>query len=335
LSCTRLNAPIVLAHGLFGFRSIGVGRLTLVSYFHKIPEFLRAGGNRVVVTRVPPIAGVKQRAEALALEIEAALPGQSFHLIGHSMGGLDARQLLADPRWGPRFLSLTTIGTPHHGSALADAARTRFGPVYRLLNAGRINHRGFLDLTRRAARAVNRMGPRSFDAPCFCVAGNPAPEDVCWPLKPFYTLLGELEGPNDGLVSVESALGFGTPLDPWPIDHLRQINGMPEAPGSASRRAVIRMYATILENLAGLGFAAPDAGPLPTPADRLASSTGHVRRLRHFLPLGWGRRRVEQNGHGHVAEHVRGGPAAVEEPVDGQEHGDLVGGQADGREDQG
>ena len=61
----RLNAPIVLAHGLFGFSRIGLGPLTLTTYFRGIPDHLRAAGNRVLVTRVHPIAGVEFRAQRL------------------------------------------------------------------------------------------------------------------------------------------------------------------------------------------------------------------------------------------------------------------------------
>ena len=93
----RLDAPIVLAHGLFGFTRIGVGRVTLTSYFRGIPQALEAAGNRVLVTRVPPIAGVEQRARRLGEQIEQAFGDEPVHLIGHSMGGLDARRLLADP----------------------------------------------------------------------------------------------------------------------------------------------------------------------------------------------------------------------------------------------
>ena len=227
LICPRLDAPIVLAHGLFGFGRIGLGRITLSCYFRGIPNLLRAGGNRVAITRVPPIAGVKRRAKRLGEQIERVFGNQPVHLIGHSMGGLDSRHLLADPVWKGRILSLTTIATPHLGSALADSARLRVGPVYRLLRTMRIDHRGFHDVTRRAARAVNRQFCVPASVPCFSIAGNPADVDVCWPLRPFHQALLSLEGPNDGLVSVESALGFGTPLPEWPIDHLRQMNWMP------------------------------------------------------------------------------------------------------------
>ena len=75
LSCTRLDAPIVLAHGLFGFDRIGVGRLTLAKYFRGLPDYLRAGGNRVLVTQVPPIAGIERRARALGDQISGRSRG--------------------------------------------------------------------------------------------------------------------------------------------------------------------------------------------------------------------------------------------------------------------
>ena len=45
-----------------------------------------------------------------------------FHLIAHSMGGLDSRFLIShlQPEGDNRILSLTTIGSPHHGSPIAD-----------------------------------------------------------------------------------------------------------------------------------------------------------------------------------------------------------------------
>src|SRR5271170_28134 len=143
----RLDAPIVLAHGLFGFTRLGVGPLTIASYFRGIPQSLQSAGNRVLVTRVPPIAGIEDRARRLGEEIVRAFPDEPVHLIGHSMGGLDARRLLADESWQPRILSITTIGTPHLGSSLADFAKLRVGRVYRLLEALNIDPQGCLDVT--------------------------------------------------------------------------------------------------------------------------------------------------------------------------------------------
>src|SRR4051794_20688124 len=48
LTRTTLSAPIVLAHGLFGFERLGLGRFTWACYFRGIPEFLQSLGNRVL-----------------------------------------------------------------------------------------------------------------------------------------------------------------------------------------------------------------------------------------------------------------------------------------------
>jgi triacylglycerol lipase len=249
----RLDAPIVLAHGLFGFKRIGVGRLTVASYFRGIPEALIAAGNRVLVTHVPALAGVDHRAKRLGDQIQRAFPQERVHVIGHSMGGLDARRLLEDPSWQKQVLTLTTIGTPHLGTSVADFAKLRVGRVYRLLSAMGIDPQGCLDITRRRARQLNRRYPAPANVLCFSVAGDPAPDSVCWPLRRTHAALTELEGPNDGLVSVESALEFGTPLPCWPVDHLRQLNWLP-GEDEPSFPSVIDLYAQVIAQLASLGF---------------------------------------------------------------------------------
>ena len=331
----QLEHPIVLAHGLFGFRSIELGRVTLATYFRGIPDILRAAGNRVYVSKVPPISGIKDRARELGHEIDLAFPGQAVHVIGHSMGGLDARHLLSDPHWQGRILSLTTIGSPHHGSALADAAREHVGPVYKALRSLRIDHKGFWDITKRAARAINRETCKITNVPCFSVAGDPAESDVSWALRPLYAILKDLEGPNDGLVSVESAHGFGRPLRDWPIDHFAQTNWITKPLNSANSQRIAALYMGLLENLADNGMPAlriemPEPEPAPPRFRRRIAGSGG------FLRFGFGGRYggVKQDGHGDVAHDVDRRAAAVEEPVHRQEHWDLVGGKLDRREDQ-
>ncbi len=250
----RLAEPIVLAHGLFGFTRIGVGPLTFTSYFRGIPQALAEAGNRVLVTRVPALGGVEERAARLGEQILEAFPGEPVHLIGHSMGGLDARRLLADAPWRKRVLSLTTVGTPHLGSALADFAKLRAGRVFRLMTALGVEPKGCLDVTRRAARRFHRQQPALGDLPCFCVAGSPAAETVGWPLRRTHAALSELEGPNDGLVPVESALAFGTPLPLWPLDHLKQMNWFAPEEHTPALPSPIEFYTRLVSHLASIGF---------------------------------------------------------------------------------
>ncbi len=256
----HLDAPIVLAHGLGGFSRIGVGRMTLTSYFRGIPEALRASGNRVLVTRVPPLAGVEKRARKLGEQIVLAFGDEPVHLIGHSMGGLDSRQLLADPAWQGRVLSLTTIGTPHLGSSLADFAKIRVGRIYNMLAAVGIDPQGCLDVTCAAARRFHERNPLPSGVRCFCVAGDPTAESVGWPLRRLHNVLGRMEGPNDGLVSVASANAFGTPLPAWPADHFQQLNWMAHAEDSPIASNPMELYAQVVAHLASLGF-----GTLPEP----------------------------------------------------------------------
>jgi hypothetical protein len=77
-------------------------------------------------------------------------------------------------------------------------------------------------------------------------------------LRRIHAALEELEGPNDGLVSVESATAFGTPLPAWPLDHLRQLNWL--LPGDLKSNvptpSAIGYYTLFVTHLASLGFGA-------------------------------------------------------------------------------
>ncbi len=256
-------APVVLAHGLFGFERIGLGPITLATYFRGIPEFLRAAGNRVLVTRVHPTAGIERRGKKLGERIRAVFPDEPVHIIGHSMGGLDARQLLTDPDWAGRVLSVTTIATPHLGSILADVAQRRLSPVYRLLTAMGLDHRGFVDVTQKTARAWHEATPEPEGVACFSVAGDPPPDDICWPLRRLHAMLGRWEGPNDGLVSVVSSEAFGTPLPIWPTDHLRQMNWWTDAPRGTLPPRLKALYCGIVENLVPIDVKAVLNGRVP------------------------------------------------------------------------
>ncbi len=243
----RLSAPIVLAHGLFGFTQVGLGRLRIASYFRDIPEIVARSGNRVLTTRVPSIAGIDTCARRLAEQIDRAFPDEPVHLIGHSSGGLDARKLLADPAWRKRVLTLTTIGTPHLGTWMADFAKLRVGRIYNLLDSIGIDPRGCLDVTRQAARRFHRRHPQPRGVRCYSIAGDAGADATSWPMRKPRSALFELEGPNDGLVSVESALAFGQPLDAWSHDHLQQLNWLvPDTSGSSP----LALYHTLLTTLA-------------------------------------------------------------------------------------
>lgn len=114
---TRTRYPIVLAHGLSGFRQL----FGVVDYFFGIPGDLQSGGAQVFVTQVSAVGSAEERGEQLLHQIEfiaASTGAGKVNLIGHSEGGLDARYVLAVR---PDLIaSLTTVATPHLGADLAD-----------------------------------------------------------------------------------------------------------------------------------------------------------------------------------------------------------------------
>src|SRR5262249_31050239 len=133
----KLRSPLVLVHGLFGFDKISLGNWTLVSYFSGIPQFLTAGGNRVLVPRLSPTAGGAERAAQLKAFLDREVPQDPVHLLAHSMGGLDCRYMISRLGMEDRVLTLTTLGTPHRGTPFADWSIRRLArllkPVFCLL----------------------------------------------------------------------------------------------------------------------------------------------------------------------------------------------------------
>ena len=135
----RLSAPVVLVHGLCGFDRLYALRRPVREYFPGIREHLEAAGNRVLVARVSPTAGVARRAADLRRFIVREVPAGPVHVIGHSMGGLDARYMVAKLGMDRRVLSVTTVATPHRGSSFADWGVSRFARLA-LCCAGDIDH---------------------------------------------------------------------------------------------------------------------------------------------------------------------------------------------------
>jgi triacylglycerol lipase len=122
---TQTRHPIVLVHGLLGFDSL----LGVYDYWYGIPSQLRAGGAKVYVASVSAANSSTTRGEQLIRNLDhlRALYGHSkFNLIGHSHGGPTIRYV-ASVR--PDLVaSVTSVGSPHKGSKVADALDTALPP---------------------------------------------------------------------------------------------------------------------------------------------------------------------------------------------------------------
>ena len=127
--------PVVLHHGFNASRSNGWS-------FYGVVDALRGDGTLAFATEVEPFHGVPVRAERLAAQIDDAIfaycaaeakaasgldeercrATSKVNLVAHSMGGLDARWLVSQLGYGDRVATLTTIASPHRGTAVADTA---------------------------------------------------------------------------------------------------------------------------------------------------------------------------------------------------------------------
>lgn len=118
---TQTRHPVVLVHGLLGFDSL----LGILDYFYGIPGELRSGGARVYVANVSSSNFSEVRGEQLIRyldQLRATYGHSKFNLIGHSHGGPTIRYV-ASVR--PDLVaSITSVGAPHTGSAVANALTT-------------------------------------------------------------------------------------------------------------------------------------------------------------------------------------------------------------------
>ena len=254
LSIPRLQAPIVLVHGLLGFDRLRVGSWVVADYFQGIPEALRAAGNRVLLASLSPTRGIADRAGQLKAMLDHESPEEPVHLIAHSMGGLDSRYLISRLGMSRRVLTLTTLGTPHRGTAFADwglARLTRLlSPLFDFAN---VSYQAFIDLTVAHCAEFNRLTPDAAGVRYFSVAGHFEPHWLTpeWQL-PARILAGS-EGPSDGIVSVASAT-WGEYCHLWDGDHLNLVNWTHSWLSARRQKDRTHDYAALVRRLADEGY---------------------------------------------------------------------------------
>ncbi|GAA5847661.1 hypothetical protein JCM9279_004972 [Rhodotorula babjevae] len=263
--------PLVFCHGLFGFDSIGLAGVKPLSfsYWIGVEEALQAMGAEVMIGRVPASASIEERAKVLCQLIGERFPGREVNLIGHSMGGLDGRFLIS--RLKPtnfKVRSLTTISTPHRGSSFADYL------LEDILGAQRVpsflgmmkvlgvpgGGEAFNDLTTTKMARFNAETPDDPDVKYVSYGAEFTPS---WSnaFRIPWGIVSEREGPNDGLVSVESAKWGDYRATLHNVNHLDLIGWVGKVrysfaawSGHEIKFRPISMFCTIAEQLADEGL---------------------------------------------------------------------------------
>ena len=118
--------------------------------------------------------------------------GRAITLIGHSMGGLVSRAYLESGMYEPKFLKvsrLITLGTPHTGMT--------YGTLRCATNS---SDKAACDFSTAGMVTFNRNHSKRASGVTYDFIGGISPTGTSWPVV-------LQDGPNDGAVGVNSALG--------------------------------------------------------------------------------------------------------------------------------
>jgi triacylglycerol lipase len=246
--------PIVLVHGIARFDVFSEwGRrhfpflqfFKYFQYFNGIAALLNKNGfSEVFLPNLDWASPSSDRTNTLKLAIDSYLArtgATKVDIIAHSMGGLDSRRMIADMDMAEKVASLTTIGTPHLGTILADDALGAGGEE--LIDVAKdflcLDLRGNGDLTTIAAKMFNERRRDAEAQNGVVYQTYSACEDmdrVFTPLLIPYKHIFDRQGENDGLVPVGSQK-WTTGIDgangvskevhqfefPFSADHLNEV----------------------------------------------------------------------------------------------------------------
>ncbi len=145
---------------------------------------------------------------------------EKVNIIAHSKGGLDARYAITHYGMDRYVASLTTINTPHRGCHFADLLLRLLPERVIQFIAGRYNalfrrlgdtapdfEKGVRDLTAARCEQFNRETPDRSGVYYQSVTSRlRGAFSTIFPMNLCYLLIRRLDGDNDGLVAVDSAI---------------------------------------------------------------------------------------------------------------------------------
>jgi Predicted acetyltransferases and hydrolases with the alpha/beta hydrolase fold len=266
--------PIILAHGIARFDvllEVLKQKLKLPDselgerfhYFKDIKPHLETHGFTVFHPNQDFAGSVQLRSGQLKQRVDEALAetgAAKVHIIAHSMGGLDARHMIVDLGMADQVASLTTIGTPHRGTILADHVLSHGGVLLLEVLKRVTNVDGFEDLTIKSCEQFNRRAEDAEVKNSVVYQTYASAEDfrrIFAPLIPSWLFIREQEGRNDGLVPFSSQQWTEELIAsdgqrkkivrrefPVPADHLNQVGWWDPQEAAFSVTSVFKQAAT-------------------------------------------------------------------------------------------
>jgi triacylglycerol lipase len=246
--------PLVFCHGMLAMTMLRMQMPADTNSFIHLRPFLTERGIDALFPNVAPTGGVLERAEQLRDQIHR-WTDEPVNIIAHSMGGLDARCLISRLGLAQRVRSLTTVSTPHRGSALAEWFHVHFRqrlPLFMTLEALGLNITGFGDCRPGRCREFNDRTPDAPGVRYFSYTAAVTPPRITPLLRRAWGIVTPQEGPNDGIVSVRSAR-WGEDLGTIAVDHFAQTpDGLFTRPDE--NFDTLGFYSRLIEGLARRGL---------------------------------------------------------------------------------
>ncbi len=215
LSYCDTKYPIILVSGL-GFHD----KNRLLNYWGTIPDYLKQHGCDVYTAQQDAFLSISDNAIKLKfriLDILEKSKKKKINIIGHSKGGLEARYLVSKLGMDNHISSVTTLGSPHQGTHLADMVLGRI-PLPKFAAARLVNLYAMMigDNRPDSLRAVVQMtvdGMKKFNDEVpdsakvyyqsYASHVNKEYPNVVW--KTMASIMKDYEGKNDGMVGIESS----------------------------------------------------------------------------------------------------------------------------------
>lgn len=210
----KTKYPIMLVHGI-GHTDDDYNR-----YWGRIPDFLESLGIDLYFGGQDAFGTIEENAHQIKENVLEALKesgSAQINIIAHSKGGLESRYMISKLDMADKIASLTTLATPHRGVLAMDKLKERKLITYKMMvqvfnsmlyvSGGELNrdYVPYEQLTADFMKVFNELVPDVegvyYQSYAFDMKnGSSYPE-----LAVFHKIVQEVEGVNDGLVSVESA----------------------------------------------------------------------------------------------------------------------------------
>lgn len=192
----------------------------LYNYWGKTPDILKEHGAATFTAK--QLAFTSNYDNALALkyrifEVLEKTQKEKVNIIAHSKGGIEARYMISNLDMGNHVASLTTLGTPHRGTPIADIVVGKI-PVGQFVLARLVNIyariMGDTDPdSLRATIGVTTDGMAQFNREVLdhpkvyyqSYAGHVNKSHTNILLKTLASIIYKFGGKNDGMVPIESA----------------------------------------------------------------------------------------------------------------------------------